>query len=440
MRRTGILLSAILLVAGPATAALATQVERVVSDKGVEAWLVEDRGNPVISMSFAFRGGAIADPPGRAGLANMVSALLDEGAGDLDSLAFQRRAEDLAVHIGFNAGRDTFSGSLKTLTENRGEAFDLLRLALTEPRFDEGPVERIRSQIVSSLARQLEDPNTVATRLWYRQAFPDHAYGTPSDGDPETVEAITIADLRGFAKGRFARGNLVIGVSGDIGAGELKPLLDLAFGALPQQAAPLDVAEVTPALPGGMTIERWEIPQSVVFFGETGIDRRDPDWYAALVLNYVLGGGGFSSRLMEEVREKRGLAYGIYTHLAPMDYADLLLGSVATDNARVHETLELLRQEWRRMREQGPTAEELENAKTYLTGSFPLQFTSTGSIAGILVGMQLEELGMDYLDRRNDHIEAVTLDDARRVAGRLLDPERLTAVVVGDPDGFARTN
>lgn len=426
-----VLLAVLLLV--PLAPAWAVSVERVVSPLGVEAWLVQDHTNPIISLRLAFRGGAVTDPPGKAGRAYMTAALLDEGAGDLDSLAFQTKLEDLAIQLGFDAGRDSFGGTLKTLTENRDVAFGLLRLALTTPRFDAEPVERIRSQILVGLARELQDPDAVAGRLWFRTQFPRHPYGTAVNGEPETIKGLAADDLRSFVRARFARDNLVVAVVGDVTPAELGRLLDATFGALPAKAAAVTVAEAQPAAPGRVLVERRNIPQSVVMFGERGLKREDSDWYTAYVMNYILGGGGFSSRLMEEIREKRGLAYSVSTSLQPMDHVGLILGDVATENQRVAESLALVRSEWRRMREQGPTAEELANAKTYLTGSFPLQLSSTGAISGVLVAMQLDHLGIDYLDRRNGLIEAVTLDDVRRVAGRLLDPQRLTVVVVGNP-------
>ncbi len=437
MRMLGIAVAAALAVFAQVVPAHAIDIKRVVSDGGVEAWLVEDHTNPVMTMQFLFRGGAIADPPGKAGTAHMTSGLLDEGAGEMPSFEFQRALEDKAIKLSFDAGRDSFSGTLKTLTENRGQAFDMLRLALTQPRFDEEPVARIRAQILASLARQLEDPDVIAGRKWMAETFPDHPYGTPVQGTPESIKAIEIADMKSFVASRFARDNLVIGVAGDITPEQLAPLLDEAFGALPEKAAPLEVAKVEPKLDGTTSVVRRDIPQSVVVFGQEGVDRQDPDWYAAYVMNYILGGGGFSSRLMEEVREKRGLAYGVYTYLQPLDYAALLSGTVATENARVAESLRVIRDEWRRMRDQGPTAEELENAKTYLIGSFPLQLTSTGGIAGILASVQLDRLGIDYLDNRDELIRAVTVADVQRVAKRLLDPERLKAVVVGDPQELA---
>lgn len=428
-----------LLLFVAATPARAVEVQRVLSPGGIEAWLVEDHSNPIISLDLAFRGGAALDPGGKEGLANMVSALIDEGAGELDSQAFQGRLEDLSIRLGFSAGLDSFSGELRTLTENRDVAFELLRLALSEPRFDQEPVERIRSQILAGLARAAEDPDAIASRALRDLFFPEHPYGRPADGTPGTVAGLEVADLRRFAAERFARDVLVIGVVGDIAPGELGRLLDATFLGLPAQAAPFEVATTGPRGEGAVIVIERDVPQSVVAFGHAGIMRHDPDYYAAYIVNYILGGGGFASRLYKEVREKRGLAYSVYSYLSPLDRSALVVGGVATENGRVAVSLDLIRKEWSRMAADGPSAQELEDAKTFLTGSFPLRFSSSGRIAGMLVGMQLEDLGIDYLDRRNGMVEAVTLEQARRVAKRLFVPDELSVVVVGRPAGITAT-
>jgi zinc protease len=427
------------LLALAALPARAVEVQRVVSPGGIEAWLVEDHSNPIIALDLAFRGGAALDPTGKEGLANMVAGLLDEGAGDLDSQAFQARLEDLSIMLSFSAGMDSFNGDLRTLTENRNAAFVMLRQALTEPRFDAEPIERIRGQILAGLARRAEDPDTIVGRTLNTLFFPDHPYGRPSRGTVDSVAALAVGDLRGFVAGRLGRDNLVLGVVGDIAPDELARLLDETFLALPAEAVPVEVAEVQPAGAGEVVVVEKDIPQSVVALGHAAIKRDDPDYYAAYVVNYILGGGGFASRLYAEVREKRGLAYSVYSYLNPLDHAGLVVGGVATQNGRVAESLALIRAEWRRMAEQGPSEEELRDAKTYLTGSFPLRFSSSGRVAGMLIGMQLEDLGIDYLDRRNGFIEAVTIEDARRVARRIYRPDDLTIVVVGRPDGVTPT-
>ena len=419
--------------------ARAVEVQRVVSPGGIEAWLVEDHSNPIIALELAFLGGAALDPAGKEGLAYMASAVIDEGAGPLDSQAFQGELDNLSISLRFDAGLDSFSGSLETLTENRDRAFELLRLALTEPRFDDEPVARIRSQIIARLSREAEDPDAIAGRTLRRLMFQGHPYARPTRGTEASIAGLTVDDLRGFVAERFARDRLFVGVVGDITPRELATALDEIFGALPAEGAPFDLPEAEVTGGGEVVVIDKPIPQSVVALGQAGIKRDDPDYYTAYVVNYILGGGGFNSRLVEEVREKRGLAYSVYSYLAPMDHGAMIYGGTATQNARVGESLDLIRQEWRRMAEAGPSAEELEAAKRYLTGSFPLRFNSSDNIAGMLVGMQMEDLGIDYLDKRNGYVEAVTLDDARRVAGELYRPDALTVVVVGTPEGVTPT-
>jgi len=428
----------LLVVVAFAPAAGAVDVQRVTAG-GVEAWLVEDHSNPIIAVGIAFRGGAALDPQGKAGLANMAAALIDEGAGDLDSQAFQRRLEDLAIRLRFDAGPDSLGGSLRTLTENRDAAFDLLRLALTRPRFDAEPVARIRGQIAAGIRQSAEDPDHVADERFFAAMFPDHAYGRPVEGTLDSIAAITADDLHDLVGRRLARDNLVVGVVGDITREELAKLLQTTFADLPATAAPTRVADVSPATTGATIVVDTPARQSAIVFGQRGLRRDDPDFYAATVLNHILGGGSFTSRLYDQVREKRGLAYSVHTALDPLDHAALIVGGAGTANERAGETVAVIREQWRRMAEEGVTDHELTDAKTYLTGSFPLRFTSSDRIARILVAMQMEDLGIDYLDRRNGLIEAVTLDDVNRLAATLLDPAALTFVVAGQPEGITAT-
>ena len=417
--------------------ASATKIQPVISPGGIKAWLVQEPTIPLLSISFSFAGGATIDRPGRKGTGNMVSGLLDEGAGPYNSLAFQTKLEELAVRISFDADRDRFSGSMRTLSKNRDAAFELLRLALNEPHFEAEAVERIRGQIVTGLIEDGEDPNAIGGRLWFKTAFPDHPYGPSSKGNLETVKAITIDDLRTFLAKALAKDRLSIGIVGDISAQEVGPLLDWTFGELPQSTDIPAVRDVVPVSQGVTKIVQKAIPQSLVIFGGPGLKRDDPDWYAAYILNYVLGGGGFSSRLNEEVREKRGLAYSIYSYLYPLDHAAVHLGGVGTQNSRVAEALQVIKQQIRQMRDEGITAKELANAKLFLNGSFPLRLTSSSRIARLLLAIQRENLGVDYLDRRPKLFNAVTLEDIARVAKRLLRPEKMLIVVVGQPDGLS---
>jgi len=424
----------------PATAA-AFNIERVVSANGIEAWLARDTSVPVLSVEIAFReSGSAVDPTGKEGLAYLASGLLDEGAGNLDSQAFRHALEDNVISLSFDARRDVFTGSLKTLRKNHKKAFTLLRLALLKPRFDTGAVERIRNQVLTTLAHRADDPDAIAQRTWLGIAFPDHTYGKPRRGTAESVKTITAKDLQGFVNQNLVLEKLVIGVSGDITSDELVSLLDHAFGSLPKRQPKvfsLDKAEIKGG--GKMIVIEKPISQSIVFFGQAGVKRNDPDYYAAYVMNYLLGGSGLHSRLSKKIRVERGLTYSVYSYLYPLDQAGLLVGQVSTRNDRVRETLKLVRTEWKRLSEERVTEGELRDAKTYLTGAFPLTLDSTNRIAGVLVAIQLNDLGIDYIDRRNEYIEATSVTDIARVAKRLLKPELLGIVVVGRPRGLAAT-
>lgn len=432
-------LAALLLIAGTlwGAPAGAIEIQEVKSKSGITAWLVEDHANPIITLNIAFRGGAALDPDGKEGLANLAASTMDEGAGDLDSQAFQRKLEDLSVAIRFGSERDNFTGNLRTLTANSSEAFGLLALALTKPRFDSKAVERVRRQILAGLRRSVENPGDIASRTLMRELFPNHAYGRPSDGTLATVPLIKLADLRVFVHQRIARDNLVVGIVGDITPAQTASMLDKVFGGLPARAAPWALPDVQ-ARPGKRTIVIDKpVPQSIIRFGHAGIKRDDADFFAAYVMNYVLGGGGFESRLYKEVREKRGLAYSAWSYLSPMDAAGLVLGGAGTANERTGETVDVMRDEWRRMADKGVSRKELEDAKTYLTGSYSLRFTSSRHISSILVGIQLQRLGIDYIEKRNGLIAAISQADVNRVAKKLLRPDSMTLVVVGKPKNVA---
>ncbi len=419
-------LAALIVLATPASAA---KIERIVSPSGIEAWLVREPSVPLIAMDFAFAGGANADPAEKPGVANMVASLLDEGAGEFDDRAFHERLEQRAIEISFSAGRDHFRGSLRTLSENRAEGVELLRLALTAARFDPGPLERTRVQVLTGLQRGTTNPNDIVNRRWWAAAFPDHPYGRPSNGSLESVPQITVDDLKAYTRRVFARSDLTIGIVGDIDAEAAGRLIDRVFADLPAKA---ELPAVAPARMQGLgqrLVVDLDVPQTVIAFGGPGIDRKDPDFFAAYIVNHILGGSSMSSRLYQEVREKRGLAYSIRSSLYWFDHAAVLSGSTATRADRAGETLAIIEQEIRRMAELGPTAEELAKAQAFLKGSYALAFDTSTKIAGQLVQIQLDGLGIDYIERRSAMIDAVTPADARRVAKRLLDAGMLVAVV-----------
>jgi zinc protease len=432
-------LCAALMFLAPDPARAASKITPIVSPGGIKVWLVSEPSVPMVALDYAFTGGANADPADKPGVANMVSSMLDEGAGDLDARAFQERLEERAIQLAFRPARDHFRGSLHTLTINLDEGVELLRLALTAPRFDAEPVERIRNQLLANLNRATTNPNEMANRRFWATAFPGHPYGRPSDGTPESLAAVTVDDLKAYVGNVFARDRLTIGIVGDIDAEAAGKLVDRVFGSLPAKAALAPVSNAAIQGLGERIVVNLDVPQTVITFGGPGIARHDPDFIAAYVVNHIYGAGTHTSRLYNEVREKRGLAYSVRTSLYWMDHANVLTGGTATRSDRAAETLSVIDTEMQRLATEGPTQEELDKAKAYLKGSYALSFDTSGKIAGQLVQIQLDRLGIDYPERRGAMIDAVTLADARRVAKRLLDTRTLT-VVVGRSQGLSKTN
>lgn len=413
----------------------AVEIQEVISPGGIPAWLVQDDTIPFTAIEIRFRGGASLEPAEKRGATNLMMALLEEGAGDRDARGFAAATEALAASFSFDTYDDAVSISARFLTENRDEAVALLREAIVTPRFDQDAIERVRAQVLSVIRSSATDPTDIAHSTFDRLAFGDHPYGSDRDGTLETVAALTRDDLIAAHQGALARDRVYVGASGDISAEDLGPLIDALLGGLPETgAAPTETAPIL--LEGGTTVVTFDAPQSVTVFGHGGIDRDDPDFFAAFVANQILGGGGLQSRLSDEVREKRGLTYGIGAYLAEFDHAQLVIGQAATENARMAETIEVVTAEWARIAAEGVTEDELRDAQTYLTGAYPLRFDGNGPIARIMVGMQVSGLPIDYIATRNDQVNAVTLEDVRRVAARLYDPEALHFVVVGQPEGL----
>ncbi len=425
-------LASLSLSAAVSRPAHAMQIQNVKSPGGLEAWLVEEHGNPVMALRFSFEGGNAQDPAGKDGLANFMTAMMDEGAGEIKSGEFQERVEDIAMRMSYDDSRDSFYGNFETLTVHRSKAVELLRLAINSPRFDTDAVDRIRKQLMANLVYSARDPEKVASKEWSATAYPGHPYGRPAQGTEETLASITSDDLKGFHKRNFAKSNLRIVAVGDIDAAELGKLMDAVFGSLPDTADLKPVPKATLAA-GSQKLITMDVPQSVATFGMGAMARKDPDFMTGFVLNQLVGGGGFASRLMEEVREKRGLAYSVYSYLLPMRQSSLLTGGVASKSAAIEESLKVIRAEFKRIAEEGPSETELTNAKSYLTGSYALRFDSNSKIASQLLGLLEEGFGPDYIEKRNGLIEAVTMEDAKRVAKTLFDEKNLIITVVGRP-------
>lgn len=423
--------AAFVLVLALAVPAWAVEIRQVVSPKGIHAWFVEDETVPIVTLRFAFKGGSAQDPDGKSGLANLMTGLFDEGAGELDSAAFQSRLDDSGAEMSFSESRDAIYGTMRMLSESRDEAFDLLALAVNRPRFDQAPFERIRNQILSGIKADARDPNTLAQVKWRKALYGDHPYALDDTGTEASLSAITPADLKSFHARQFARSNLIVAVVGAIDETVLKAKLDAVFGGLPEKAGLAPVADLAPKLAQEVRVP-FDLPQASLGLAYPGVPRADPRFLAANLMVEILGGDGLSSRLFEEVREKRGLAYGVDASLANFDHLSMLVVSTATNAQRADETLGVIRDTVKRMAADGPTEAELETVKRYVIGAYAINaLDSSSSIASTLVELQMENLGIDYLDRRTALIDAVTLDQAKQAARDLLSREPAVLVVGG---------
>lgn len=428
----GLLLAAAIAVTGARPAAALT-VERVVTPAGIEVWLAPNDRVSVISMEFAFRGaGSFSDPPGREGRANLVTYLLDEGAGDLDGQAFQAWLADNAIRLGFDSGIDGFYGSLRTTTTHAEEAFRLLRLALYAPRFEAAAIDRMKAAVLGDIRRRVADPSWMVRRAFFEATFPDHPLSRPSRGTAASLAALTRDDLIGFTAGHFSRDRLIVAVSGDITADAVAAAVDGVFADLPVSEAAATPPPVEPGAIGARLQVDRAGPQSTLLMALPGIDRDDPDYYAALVLNQIVGGGTLTSRLGEALRGDRGLTYGVSSFLFETDVADLWMLSTDLSNENVPEAVAQVLAELAAVAADGVTAAEREDAVRFLTGSYPLQLTSTAQVAQRLLGWQLDGRGPDHIAARTAALEAVTVDDLARVAARLFDRDP-TMVVAGNP-------
>ncbi len=436
MRRLVRVLAALVVAALALPAAAgAVDIKTVTTPAGIKAWLVQDKSAPAVSLAFSFAGGTASDPEGQLGVTTLMATLLADGAGTLTSQAFRQRQEDAAASVSFNASLDRLGGSLRVLSANREEGFELLRLALTQPRFDADMIEQRRAQTIASINQANQRPGSVAARTLMQTEFAGHPYANDPDGTPDDLRKLSQQNIKQRAQSLLIRNGLIVAAVGDIDEADLARLLDRAFGSLPVGTPPPLPPEWKPPTKARTVVVERPVPQSTALLALPGIARDDPDWYAALIMNHILGGSGQQSRLFSEVREKRGLAYGASSSLRVYKRAALLVMSTASANERVAEALRVVKAELARLRVDGPTEQELADAKTYLAGALALSLDSSGAIAGLLHSMQVDGLAPDHLTKRTALITAVKIDDVRRLARRLLRDDVLTTVVVGKPVG-----
>ncbi|MET0439368.1 MAG: pitrilysin family protein [Devosia sp.] len=417
------LLAPLLAIALALPAQAEVAFKSITSPGGIEAWMVEDYTVPIVTIGFAFEGGAAQDPDDKVGLASLMSSLFDEGAGDLDSDAFQTRLDEAGVEVSFSAGFDFFSGFARMLADQREDATDLLALAVNQPRFDQPAIDRMRAQVLASIASRAQDPGYAAGRLWNQTLFGDHPYARPLEGTPESLPTITANDLRELHHALFARETLKVGIVGALDEKAAGEMIDAIFGNLPEKR---QLAEIGPAqLSFGQNLAvDYPLPQTSINLAYPGIGETDPDYFPAYVMTEMLAGGSLLSELNVEVREKRGLSYGVSGGLVNLDQAEALTIGTSTRPDQASEAIKVIRETLAKMAAEGPDPKALERTKRYLIGAYPIsQLRSSVAIASTMVVQQLKGLPIDYVEERHKQLEAVTAEQIQAVAKRIFGAE-----------------
>jgi len=428
-----ILFICLCILSFPAQASI-LQIQEVTSKNGVKAWLVEDKSIPVISVRFLFKGaGSVNDSADKQGLSQILSNTLDEGAGDLDSKAFQEKLNNHSISLSFSSSRDDFSGSLKTLSKYQDIAFDLLNLSLTKPRFEDDALTRMIESNLVRIRSNITDPEWMNARLTNAVLYQNHPYAFNSGGTLSSLPRIKSDDLRAKFKTQLAQDNLIVSVAGDMTKQQVLAMLDKVFGDLPKTADIKKTEDIQISGLSTVTLYKQDIPQTIISMAVEGIKHTDPDYYAAEIMDFIFGSSGFGSRLTEEIREERGLTYGIYSGLSEMEHARVLSIGTSTRNDKVQEVINLTKQTMQDMVKAPVTDKELNDAKSYLIGSVPLQLTSTDRISGMMIGLMRDDLPMDYLETRAQRLKTISIDDVVRASQRLLKSENLKIILVGNP-------
>lgn len=411
------------------------QVQEIYTKDQVPIWLVENQDIPVISLSLCFKdAGSKADPEGKKGISKFLARMLQEGCGQLEARAFKKYLLENNIQLFIDQTIDHFIIEIRCPQSALQPAFDILKMILAEPAFADTALERVQHQLFTELSQAVHSEKMVAFDVMRQRCFPSHPYGYSLKSQLQNLPSLKKEDLKKFMAEYFTRDQLVVTAAGCINPSQLKEYIESIASHLSLTRKSASIASVIPVLPGSIFVEEMDIPQSAVVFLQPGIERKDPDFYAAYLMMKILGDGVFDSKLWNEVREKQGLAYSINASLSWNSHTTYILGSTATQNKSVAKVIQIIRDQWQVMKEKGVTEAELAATKEKMIGAYPLSFSSTYQIIGMLRMLQLDGLPAHFVNERNHLIEKVTLEEVNQVAQKLLQPEKLTFIVVGKPE------
>jgi zinc protease len=404
------------------------------TSRGARVYFVENRNLPMFDLAVEFPAGAGFDTPGKSGVGNMTNHMLRLGAGGLEEDELARRLADVGAQMSGRFNSDRAGLGLRTLSSKaeRTQALDVFARALAEPAFPEPVLEREKARLVSALKEADTRPDTIAAVTFSRMIYRDHPYGLRTSGEVDTVQKIVRADLAEFHRARYTAEHAVVALIGDLTREEAAAIAEAVTAKLPEGAGPAPQLPPVAALKEGSS--RWirhHAAQSHILMGAPGTRRDDPDYFALFVGNHILGGGGFVSRIVEEARQKRGLAYSAYSYFSPLAVEGPFVIGMQTEGAQAPEALAVVRKTFSDFMAYGPTPEELAAAKKNIVGGFPMRIDSNRKILEYLSMIGFYRLPLTYLDDWVKNVEAVTVDDIRRAFQKRFDPERMVTVVVG---------
>ena len=423
---------AVLLLALPLSAQAALAIQQWETAQGARVIFVESRALPILDISVDFPAGSARDPAGKPGLAQLTHALLDQGAGGLSDTAIAHRLADVGAVLSGTFDRDRAGVTLRTLssTAEKEQALAMLARVLQQPDFLQPVIKREKQRLIAAIREAEADPGTVADKAFYRALYGTHPYAHDESGEPAAIERLTRGELQAFYRTHYSAANAVIAMMGDVTRAEAEAIASRLSAGLSKAAAVPDLPKPAPAADSDTRI-RHPSTQSHVLVGAVGMARNDPDFFPLFVGNYVLGGGGFDSRLMREVRDKRGYAYSAYSYFLPMTEVGPFQLGLQTKLEQTDDALKVAQATLRQFIAEGPSEAELTQAKSNLTGGFPLRIDSNKKILDYLSLIGFYKLPLDYLDTWVDKVNAVDVAAVKRAFARRIDPDRLVTVVVG---------
>lgn len=423
------------LALGASAAAIAApagfEVERPRLANGVQLVLATQSSVPMVAIACLVDGGARLDPPGKAGLAGLTASLLGEGTKGRSSQEIARLVDSLGASLRTSAGQDWIEVGATVLARDFETGVDLIARSLREPTFPPEEVSRIRTEVLGELKASDDNPHMVAQRAFRKATFGNAPYGHPVDGTPEAVKRLSREDVVAFHRREIVPGRTLCAMVGDVSVERMREVATRLLGGWEAAGTPAAEPSPAPTPPARTVLVDMPVTQANIAIGQIGVARSSPDYFPILLMNHVLGGGGFTSRLMQKIRTEGGLAYGVSSSFASTRLPGPFQVVLQTKVASVAEAIRLVRGEIRRLHDEGATAEELEAAKDFLTGNFALRLDSSSKLAGFLAQVQYFGLGDDYVARYAERVRAVTVADVRRVAVEHLHPDALVEVVVG---------